>query len=338
MQPLITIAFLSWNRLHYLKATLESARRCIQYPNIEWVVSDNESDEPGLREYLDSATWLTRRTYKRQSHGEAMNQIVEEARGEYLLLWPEDMQFIVSGSWLADMVEIMSTHERIGYILIDALRKQTLKSLFGPRHDVRAWLKELYWYRANFRRAFTCSARSGFRVRTLGWRASGVSGAGIGSFTALSLWRTLGPWKTGRGSSTGLIDSSGGAEEYMFDQFHLSKLPLQTAVCDVPVAADIITDPTGCKAKVRGQYRYGVYMPPPSPDGFYYRIRELSEFDGAARDLPLSFSDMVLPIGFHIPTDAHGDRLKHPLNTTVVYDMQNKREVKYPLQLPTGEA
>lgn len=333
MQPLVTIAFLSWNRLHYLKATLESAHRCIQYPNIEWIVSDNESEEAGLRAYLDGIPWLTRRIYKRQSHGDAMNQIVSEARGEFLLLWPEDMQFIVAGPWLGDMVAIMDEHPQIGCIAIDALRKQTLRRLFARRYDVLPRLKELYWYRTGFRRSFECASRGGFRLRALGWRASGISGAGISSLTRTSLWRTLGPWKTGRGSSTGLIDSSGGAEEYMFDRFHLSRLPLQTAVCYVPVAADIITDPLGCKAKVRGPYRYGVYMPAPAPDGLYYRIRDLKEFDGAARRIPLSFADMVDPVGFHIPTDAQGDRLKYPLNTSVVFDIRNNCEVKYPLCL-----
>ena len=335
MQPLVTIAFLSWNRLHYLKATLESARRCVLYPDIEWIVSDNESDEPGLKDYLESCTWLTRRIYKRQSHADAMNQIVAEAKGKYLLLWPDDIQFIVSGPWLADLVEIMEKHPQIGHFSIDALKKRTLKSLFGPRYDVLQRLKELYWYRTKFRRSFDGVSRNGFRIHTLGWRASGIGGPGINSLTRTGLWRTLGPWKTG-GSSTGLIDSSLGAEEYMFNRFHLSRLPLQAAICYVPVAADIVTDPTGCKAKVRGQYRYGVYMPAPSPDGLYYRIHDLKDLDGGARTVPLSFSEMVEPIGFRIPVDGHGDRLKSALNMSVMYDMKNGREVKYPLALPPG--
>jgi hypothetical protein len=40
--PRVTFGLLSWNRLHYLRATLESARRCLQYPNLEWIVVDNE--------------------------------------------------------------------------------------------------------------------------------------------------------------------------------------------------------------------------------------------------------------------------------------------------------
>ncbi len=77
--PRVTLGLLSWNRLHYLRATVESARRCIQYPNLEWIVVDNESTEPGLREYLEGCDWIDRLICKRQSHAEAMNQIMELA-------------------------------------------------------------------------------------------------------------------------------------------------------------------------------------------------------------------------------------------------------------------
>ena len=53
-QPSVTVAFLSWNRLHYLRATLESARRCMRGAENEWIVRDNDSEEPGLAEYLSS--------------------------------------------------------------------------------------------------------------------------------------------------------------------------------------------------------------------------------------------------------------------------------------------
>lgn len=333
MQPLITIAFLSWNRLHYLKATLESAHKCIQYPNIEWIVSDNESEEPGLKEYLDSLPWLTRRIYKKQSHGEAMNQIVAEANGKYLMLWPDDVQFVVSGSWMNDVIEIMEENPKLGSIFIDALRRCTIQSVFSRQFEPLTMLKELYWYRLNFRRSFEASSKSGYRVRTLGWRGSGISGAGILSISPMSLWNDLGPWKTGKGSSTGLEDSSMGAEEYMFENFFLSRKPLQAGFCVLPVAADIVTDPLGCKAKVRGQYRYGVYMPPQSPDGLYYEIMEMEEIKGLSPELPLSFADVVKPIGFRIPTDKQGDRLKWSINTSVMFDIKNGREVDYPLIL-----
>jgi hypothetical protein len=334
MPPLVTVAVLSWNRLHYLRATLESARRCLAYPNLEWIVSDNESEEPGLRDYLESLTWLDRRLYRRQSHADAMNQILAEARGRYLLLWPDDVQFVVAGSWMSDLIEILEAQPGIGSVSLDALRRQTLQRVFAARAGVGARLRELYWYRTRFRVPSVFSSNGGFQVRTLGWRASGICGSGIPSLTRTEVWRKLGPWRAAKRSSTGLKDSSMGAEEDMFARFHLSKMPLQTAIPCLPVAADIVTDPTGCKAKVRGAFRYGVYMPPQSSDGLYYAIRDMQEFAGVLTGVPLSFAEVVKPLGFHIPTDEYGDRLKSAINTSVVFDIRNNCEVKYPLLLP----
>jgi hypothetical protein len=105
--PLVTIGILSWNRLHYLRATLESARLCLQYPNIEWIVSDNEFEEPGIREYIESCDWVQHKLFKKQTHASAMNQIVDMAKGEHLIIWPEDVQFTGKGDWLIDLVEIL---------------------------------------------------------------------------------------------------------------------------------------------------------------------------------------------------------------------------------------
>ncbi len=58
MPPKISIAFLSWNRLHYLRATVLSAKRCVDYPDIEWIISDNESIESGLRSFVDGLGWV----------------------------------------------------------------------------------------------------------------------------------------------------------------------------------------------------------------------------------------------------------------------------------------
>ena len=82
-----------------------------------------------------------------------------------------------------------------------------------------------------------------------------------------------------------------------------------------------VTDPTGCKAKVRGRYRYGVYFPPPEGT-YYYRIRDAEEGPQPHGDMPLSFSEVAEPIGFEIPTDARGDRLKASINTSVCFDME----------------
>jgi hypothetical protein len=327
---------LSWNRLHYLRATLASARRCLRYPEIEWIVSDNESNEPGLREHIESCDWVSHRIFKSQTHAEAMNQIVDMAGGEYLILWPDDMQFVVEGEWLADLVEILGRHPEIGSVSLDGWRNCTIGKFFGS-----AWyrwlphvLGDLYLYRHRLRRPRVLASSSGYKLSTFGWRQSGICGSGIPSLTRTAVWRALGPWKARTDGATDIVDSSLGAEEAMYRRFVDSRLPLHSATPLVPVAADIITDPTGCKAKVRGRYRYGIYMPAQSADGLYYRIRRQEEFVQPPGPAPLGFNDLVEPIGFRIPTDAQGDRLKSSINLSVVFDTRTQTEVRYPLTLP----
>ena len=332
MLPKVTIAILSWNRLHYFRATIESARRCIQYPNLEWIVSDNQSDEPGLAEYIDQLDWVHHKIIKRQSHAEAMNEIVAKAQGEYLILWPDDVQFIVAGDWLCDLIEILEKNPRIGSVTLDALRKTTLHSLLKSTswQDAGKIAKEFYWYLRSYRFGSDYFSSRGVRMKTCGWRHSGICPSGIPSLTKTDIWRRIGPWRSEKNQHRNLIDSSAGAEDNMLYSFFLSKLPLQAGLPWLPVAADIITDPLGCKAKVRGHYRYGVYMPPQSSSGLYYEILQQNDISLHA-ERPLSFSEVVKPVGFQIPQDEQGDRLKFSLNTSVVFDTTKQCDVPFPL-------
>ena len=333
MLPRITIAILSWNRLHYLRATLESARRCIHYPNIEWIVVDNMSIEPGLRDYLDSLDWLDHLVYKKQTHAEAMNQIVEMATGEYLVIWPEDVQFVIEGDWMADVVELLQQNTDIGSVCLDYMRKVTIDSLLRPKW-IKNWRlikKEISSFGLSFRRGREIYSSSGLKAFTFGWQKPGICGSGIPSITPIQVWRDLGPWKTTVPDGTQSVDSSLGAEEDMVYRFFNRNRHLQGAALWAPVAADIITDPLGCKAKVRGNYRYGVYMPPPVPP-YYYQIHSEDIRHPNSSSDPTNFSDGVKPLGFAIPHDAHGDRCKYHFNPSVIFDIVNDAEVREPLK------
>lgn len=326
--PLVTVGILSWNRLHYLRATLESARACLQYPNIQWIVSDNESEEPGLREYIERCDWVHHKIFKQQTHAEAMNQIVEMALGDYLILWPEDVQFTGRGDWLADLVELLHMNPLLGSIGLDFQRQCTLRDRFGTPwyNDRNRVIEEIKRMRFRFRRHHTLTSSRGLKVRTCGWTMPGICGSGIPSLTRTEVWHWLGPWKTTRNTDPSLIDSSLGAEDDMVARFYSKHVPLQMGYLVKPVAADILTDPTGCKAKVRGNRRYGVYFTP--PDGtFYYHIHDMAEIPDPPDDKPISFMEGVQPIGFSIPTDASGERLKSSINKSVAFDIATNQPV-----------
>jgi len=331
--PKVTIAVLSWERCFYLKATLQSALACIEYPNIEWIVSDNDSKERGLREFIEDLSWVDIKIFKRQTHAAAMNQIVSLARGDFLLLWPDDVQFVVKGDWLIDFVEILDKNPNIGSMALDFQRKSTLtyrlrpnlrQSIIRSVHDIKSF--------GHIRRSRICSSTRGEKVVTYGSAIEGICGSGIPSLIRTSLWRKMGPWRVIADHSRRLVDSSLGAEDDMVSRFYKNHIPLQMATPLRPVAADIITDPLGCKAKVRGHKRYGVYMPPPGGK-FYYLIRKMSDIPVSKDDFPVDFSMGVEPIGFQVPTDENGDRLKFSINRSVVFDLKSEKEIPYPLRL-----
>lgn len=315
--PRVSLGFISCERAHYLRATLASARECIDYPDLEWIVVDDDSEEPGLKEFLLGCDWIQHKVFKRQTHAEAMNQLVAMATGEYILIWPEDMQFITRGPWLKDLIAILQDNPDIGGVCLDAQRLCTLERIFRP-----GWRDWLLRYRAELRRFGWKKMRrqrkitgpGGFTLWTYGACGDGVVGSGIPSLMRTALWRELGPWRVAKPDAS-IIDSSLGAEDDMIDRVRKTGLRLQMAIPQVPLAADILNDEIGCKAKVRKGIRYGNYTPPPGGGAYYYAIRPYEERRRTApARRPLSFSECVEPLGFTIPKDARGDRLKAAFN------------------------
>jgi glycosyltransferase involved in cell wall biosynthesis len=303
--PLVTIGVVSYNRLHYLQALMESARECVQYPAVQWIVVDGASVEPGLREYVESLDFVETKVFEPCSHPEAMNWIVELARGEFLLMLPEDVQFVVRDSWLADMIEIAS-NPNVGHLQFDAQRRQTLERYFGRwRPVVRGRRLPTLPLQRPFRRL---RASNGMEYLGFGGLREPVGAAGIVSFGRTEIRRALGPWRI-RPELASADDSGLGAERDMIFRYRESGLRLEAFLRRIPVVADVVTDPRGTKARVRfGNRRYGRYAPPPDGD-LYYRIwdeSELGRFDGG----PPPFEDFVRPLGFELPLDEGGNLLK----------------------------
>jgi glycosyltransferase involved in cell wall biosynthesis len=314
-RPTLTVAVLSWNRLHYLRATLESARRCIRHPGIEWIVSDNNSVEAGLRAYIEGLDWVQHKWFRTQTHAGAMNEIVERAAGDYVLIWPEDVQFVVEGDWMGALLETLDRHPWIGSVGLNFLRRKTLRRLLGPPGwaDVGPILGDLRRGRLRVPRAVE-------GLRTFGWRLPGVIASGIPSLTRRAFWRELGPWKISDPSQSNIIDSSLGAEDDMIARFQSSGRRWHQATLMKPVAADIINDDLGCKAKIRKGKRYGRYTPPPGGE-FYYEIRRESDLPAGENGLPLCFEDHVRPLGFRLPLDDRGDLRKTSIDTSIVSEI-----------------
>lgn len=314
--PLVSIAVISFNRLKYLKATLESLHKCVQYPRVQWIVVDGDSREAGLQAYLKSSEWLTNLIIVKSTHAEAMNAAIECAQGEYLLLWPEDVQFIVQGDWMIDCVEILQ-HKEIGSIGMDPLRRMTTRKLWhwtGQLEGVN-WKDKIRLLATYHDKKCYVSSR-GYHFRSYGTEQPGIIGSGIPSFTRTAVWRALGSFTST--TQPGLIDSGGGEDE-MLRRFASSPLRhLQRVQMTLPVAANIVDNSNGAKAKVRNGKRYGTYLTP--PDGtFYYKIYQQYEVEHLKyRHFPVYFEEFVVPLGYTLPFDHDGNLLKAPINENIV--------------------
>ena len=303
--PLVTIGVVSYNRLHYLRALLESARECVPSKAVQWIVVDGNSKEAGLREYVESCDFVHHKVFADCTHAEAMNRILELAEGECLMILPEDVQFVVRGRWLEDMVELVGEHSDVGHVQFDAQRRKTLRRHFtDSRVRLRGRPLPLR------RRARRLSTSSGRDFLGYGAEREPIGGAGIVTFCRTQLRRRLGPWRMTPAEAV-LEDSSLGAEADMISRYRDSGLRLEAFLMRFPAVADIVTDPRGTKARIRkGNRRYGLYRPPPSGD-LYYRIWDESELGRFAHLEPApGFEDFVEPLGFELPLDGHGDLLK----------------------------
>ena len=302
-QPKITIGILSYNRLHYLRALIASARECIRYDNLEWIVIDNQSIEPGLREYLDGLDFVDHMIFKECTHVEAMNTIIETSSADYVLLMPEDAQFIVRGDWIQDFVELLGEYPHIGGICFDAQRNITVSRFFPEPWPVPVpWRRRYKTYTTNRGRVF----------HGYGSTKPGIIGAGILSFARKEVWKSLGPWKT-TGAQT-VKDSSAGGESEMLQRYKRMGMDIERVITATPIAADIVTDPRGTKARIRSNRRYGAYWPPPEGD-FYYHIHDQDEADRIAATCGAAapgFEDFVKPLGFELPLDGKGNLRKQP--------------------------
>lgn len=307
--PTITIGVVSYNRLLYLRALLASLRECVEYPSIQWIIVDGNSVEPGLKQYIEKQDFIQHKIFMDCTHAQAMSKIVEIAEGEYIMILPEDVQFIRRGPWMSDMVEIVKNDERVGHIVFDAQRRQTIGNLFGPKRlrllgcDVSLpFIKNKpRRYRASNGNVFVGCGRA--RVP--------IAPAGIVSFGRTALWRKLGPWGTTASRGNVSNDSSLGAEDYMLEQYRRSGLQLEAFLMEYPVCADIINDPRGTKAKVRGgNRRYGRYEPPVDGE-LYYKIWKADELPPLPPGhLSACFEGFVVPVHGDLPIDESGNLRK----------------------------
>jgi glycosyltransferase involved in cell wall biosynthesis len=290
--PKVTIGIIGCNRLHYFRALIESARECIQYDNLEWIVYDNASVEAGMSKYLKTLKFVDDLIVRKErnpatEHISAMNEIVNKATGEYIIFMPDDMQFVLKGEWLHDFVELAETNARVGSVVLNAQRHTTLKKFF--QHSMidrilRPAQQTKY------------QTDSGRQFVGYGNTKAGINPAAIGTITKTSIWRELGDWTSSGAQSQ--QDSTGGGEDGMLIRYWKSGMDLDRILPAITPSVSIFAGPRNDQAYVRGNRRYAEYMAPPEGK-YYYSILEEKDVSQWNTIYPsLAYEKLAVPIGF----------------------------------------
>lgn len=104
-QPLVTIIIPTRNRVELLRTCLTGIA-ATQYPNLEVIVVDNDSDDPETLSYLDALDPTHARVLRHTgifNYSAINNRAAQEARGQLLCLLNNDIE-ILDPHWLATMV------------------------------------------------------------------------------------------------------------------------------------------------------------------------------------------------------------------------------------------
>lgn len=307
---MLTIGFLTFNRLKYFKATFESFLPLILEKKLRTIVLDNLSSEPGYREYLNQLRDIGPKIEVlevQSTHAEAMNIIVEKCSTDYLMLWPDDMQLLTNEDWVSGLCDILEQDPEVGSLSVNFLRSQTVKSLINPPLISKDRIYQLF-SRQTIKGAKFKKTLNGLSYIKLGTAWPPVCPSGIPAIHRVSLLKKIGIWESGEQVS--LLDSSLGAEDrYRKKSNKYAKRNEQAILC-APIALDIVTDQFGGKARVRGGKRYGNYPDPPKEiEPFYYpRFSYWERIKG--NSFVITAEDICSTLDIDIPRDENFAILK----------------------------
>jgi glycosyltransferase involved in cell wall biosynthesis len=292
----VSFGIVNCNRLYYLRSCLESLLETTKtFDNMEVIIVDNASVEPGTTEYLDLCKQhgikVIRKPIRNPSNefAQGLNTIVKESVGWILVPLQGDMQFILPG-WLEDYVQFANKYAKhIGSISLDAQRLVTINS-----HQLT---------RTNNPKFYIDNSRNP------------VAGAADCLYIRENL-KIIGPWCEDNKQHEGGNDSE---TDYLqrFQQLRETNGKLRCLRAVVPTispAAAIYTDLRGTNARVRGDRRYGDYWPS-QRDWMYYEVRDdLVNVDVNTLTRPMSIEEVVRTVGFDAPIDCNGSWKKNPID------------------------
>lgn len=289
----LTISVTSCNRMHYTRSLLKSLEsvKALMGDECQLIVVDMGSTEVGLQEFIKEEKLkchvdeIVLRTPEQRSWVNdefiAKNITIDLAKFNQILVVQDDCQLVWTPSvFIRAMRAVRESPPPIVDVM--AVRRMVVESQIAQTHVVRDGIK--LW-----------------DVRLDHFQTMGVYDARV--------FDEFGSWRTDYSNSK----VNWGIPETEFDRRIKMFLNGKKIVgrLHVPLFASIWNDPRGGYVLIRGNSRYGHYVPPPDKSGLYYKQLSSVEFDELCRrPRPASFSDVAKPIGWSYSVDQNGEQVK----------------------------
>jgi len=315
----VTFGINNYNRLFYLKSCAESLMESVSdHSDIEFICVDDNSEEPGTKEYLDALREKGWKVINQQDHrsgekgkigkndvdhisafGEALNIIFQESTGEIIFPLQGDCQFIRK-NWLKDYISLFQENDDVGSVLIDCQRKIRLNAASFVKVSVNDSMFCLDSTRSNVNGAGDC-----------GYRRSVIA--------------AVGGWETPQQGGNAEVNLSEKIENKFSGK-------MKTYLPWIPVCVGIFTDPRGTNARVRGNKRFGKYWSVKNDQ--YYEWVDVSQLE-ESNNRPYSIEELARPIEWEAPIDDFGDWKKNPIDISaasredyeIIYEIEERVEV-----------
>ena len=285
----IPICIISFNRSYYLRSLLFSLMDELE--NFEIVVVENGSTETLMKsvkeEWSSKIEWITL---------PGGNWINDEYRAKNAFL-----DYCKSKSFTLDVESVIFLQDDLQYV--------------GPRGQLKNIIKE---YDKN---NVILTGINGIRKSTI---LSTLSNTKIDDVWLLkdSHFGTMGLYKFFVFDEVGKYSDSYPLDERFWgrgeDDYHsrvISKYVgsnwMISGQAHVPVFVGVWNDPRGYYSFIRNNKRIGHYLPP--IENTYYRNLSIQEYEQLkSREMPSSFVDVAIPVGWSYAKDNSGDQLKYP--------------------------
>ena len=293
----LTIGITSFNRYFYLKALLDSLR-CLSRIKFQFIIVDNCSSEKEIKPYLEKLksediihhVFLRETSNRNWTNDEyiAKNLIIENAKSDTILFLQDDNQFITNEFLLTCIVEDFKK-TNVSCCELNAVRRTTILNSFINTRQIKV-NNSRFWIPTNN------------HFHTMGLFKKKI-------FDIVGLYPIDWPQ----------TQEFWGRSEDWYDAKLKEIFPnMQLNISSwIPHFAPVWNDPRGGYAFIRGNTRYGHYLPP-KDDLYYLKLTNDTYKDLEKLDRPVCFSECCISSGWNYAIDSGGDQIKYPQSKVMI--------------------